>query len=380
MLILRAACPSSSDPLEHRDPLQSVQLQLGGHLSPLERFESGRSACQYSFTQTPMTPQPTPQPLLSSETRHIMFCSPGGSHADYPRQILPAGPTNRSTIRTESSSSSAVCFSSQLRFDSTLNLAHNLNPLLFLYAQPVAIPRPSQDQVLLRSILANLAKSCVWSSIICPLIYLILTYQHQLRYRHSIGRASTKLFDQLELFFQQSLTQVVRPSAPAPKSLLRFSAPPPPKRIRTARGFRCSALVDRADSSILHHHQPSPFHLDRSVACRTAPRPTLFIRPSCRELSRLEIHRLSARAQSQMQRSPYCSSEDSLDSDQRHQRYYLVNAYRTRLSTVCTSINTQPKSPLCQQSDVVDVCVDDDDDELEPLEDLLDWDCSTRYN
>jgi hypothetical protein len=82
-----------------------------------------------------------------------------------------------------------------------------------------------------------------------------------------------------------------------------------------------------------------------------------------------------------MQRSPYCPAEDSLDGDQRHQRYYLVNAYRQKLLSLYTPSDTQLDTPVCQQFELgSDDDEFNDDEGLEPLEDLLDWDSSTRQN
>lgn len=355
-----------------------MPVQLADQLSPSDRFESSRSACQSPTRAPQMAIHPTGPTLpailqttlnqLQLSLRNLADC----------RRISLADPSNPSPILSGPPPFSLtvllvdrLCAGHLSTSRSILSpsLSSTSDPSLFLSLQPfIMIPQPNRDQALLRSFLGNLARSCYWSSFIRPLVFLILTYQ--LRHHYPTAQSSAKkLLDQLQL---------PHPPIPPPKLALRLSAPRVPKRIRAARALRCSTLVEN-DSSILHQHQPASVHLSRSSAYRTIPRSAVFIRPSRQVTSPFELQHLSALALSQMERSPYCPSEDSLDGDQRHQRYYLVNAYRAKISTAPADLQQQ-NSPTWQQSDLDGGEGDDDDAGLEPLEDLLDWDSSTRPN
>ncbi|KAA1107055.1 hypothetical protein PGT21_000515 [Puccinia graminis f. sp. tritici] len=387
MLSIRSSSSSDSPSLH---PLQSGQLSHHHHLPPLHRSQSGRSASKTPPMPIHPTEHPPPRTIFQCNLNQPLFMHylPKPAHhrsiisQPHPSSSIPKPPPP-SCLSTHSSSLTVLLFD-RLSADHRATKPHFNSPnsinlasrSLLLYLQKfIMIPQPTQDQLLLRSFLADIAKSCYWSSLIRPLIFLVISYQPTLR---PSDRPLPKLLNPPKL---------PESSSPPAKLPLRLAAPPAPKRFRAARGFKCSPLVD-PDPSILHQHQPASFHLARSTASRTIPQSALFIPPSRKVISQLEIHRLSARAQSRMQRSPYCPAEDSLDGDQRHQRYYLVNAYREKLLLLYEPSDTPLHPPVRQQfelgsdddEDEHEHGCNDDDDGLEPLEDLLDWDSSTRQN
>lgn len=359
-----------SDSLEPRPP-QSVLVQV--LRQPLDRPGSGPTACQ---SLAKIIDQPT----------SVMTIHPSGG------RLTPHAHADDCAYNNMSQSSSLliVCLLNQLsadqpprsvnRFHLNSKLAYSSTQLpLLLYSQPfIMLPQPNRDQALLQSFLGDLAKSCFWSTLIRPLVFLVLTFQ--LRHSYQFDCSSAKLLNHLELLFHKSSNQIgASLPAPSPKSLKSIRASLAPRRFRSARGFKCSTLVDPSDSSILHQHCPSPSHLLRSNLNPSRPlsRAGIFIPSSSKRISPLELQRHAARAQSQMQRSAFCPAEDSLDGDQRHLRYYFVNAYREKLFSPCTPVIPTFSPPSTWQCVATGI---DDDEELEPLEDLLDWDSSTRLN
>lgn len=222
-----------SDSLQPR-PLQSLPAQVlaGEHLRPLDRAQSGRSACQSLMkilTKTPpaMTIHPTgnppPQARLQYNSRPVKHPSPKGTATHY--LICRVNSLNRPPLVSESSSSLTVWADKLDRsanlLDFSSHLAYTNHPHLFCYSQPfIMIPQPNRDQALLRSFLSNLAKSCYWSSLIRPLVFLILTCQ--LKRSQLLDRSSAKLLDQLDFFFHKLFTQLCPSPLPPPTEACFF--------------------------------------------------------------------------------------------------------------------------------------------------------------
>jgi hypothetical protein len=297
-----------SDSLEPRPP-QSVLVQV--LRQPLDRPGSGPTACQSLakiidqptsvMTIHPsggrLTPHAQADDCAYNNSQPVAHCLPASTAVDY-HLICRVNPSNPTPTVSQSSSLLTVCLLNQLsadqpprsvnRFHLNSKLAYSSTQLpLLLYSQPfIMLPQPNRDQALLQSFLGDLAKSCFWSTLIRPLVFLVLTFQ--LRHSHQFDCSSAKLLNHLELLFHKSSNQIGA-SLPAPSPKACFFLSLSSHLVSQSKGAYSSLFaLSHSNLSALHLHlgdfdQPEDssappwwIHLTHPSSINTAPRPLIF--------------------------------------------------------------------------------------------------------